>query len=218
MKRLIVKKDLYQSIKDDEKFKEAIQLCRILSAIQYNNVIYSMLIENEEFDTYLQLHLVIYHASFLYEGIKKFNTIRNNWEELESLESFIKNKEIIEEYFSDNNSFYTDVLYYIRRKVAFHFDGHVVVRELEEFLNESERENEDVVFIDSKTDIIKDMKFSLANNLNFRYILGLIEDESDEEKFKILALDLTKLSKLFCDTLQEIIPELIQDYCELIEK
>ena len=78
MKRIIVKKELYQSIKDDEKFLDAIQLCRILSAIQYNNVIYAMLIENKEFDTYLQLHLVIYHASFLYEGIKKFNIIKKN--------------------------------------------------------------------------------------------------------------------------------------------
>jgi len=218
MKHLIVKKELYQSIKDDEKFLGAIQLCRILSAIQYNNVIYTMLIGNEEFDTYLQLHLVIHHASFLFEGIKKFNIIRNNWKELESLESFIKNKEIIEEYFSDNNSFYTDVLFSIRSKVAFHFDGHVVVRKLEEFLNESERKNEDVVFIDSKTDLNKDMKFSLANNLNFRYILGLIQGESDEEKFKTVALELTKLSNLFCNALQEIIPELIQDYCELIEE
>jgi len=218
MKRLIVKKDLYQSVKDDEKFLEAIQLCMILSAIQYNNVIYAMLIENEEFDTYLKLHLVIYHASFLYEGIKKFNTIRNRWKELEDLESFEKNKEIIEDNFGENNSFFTDVLYYIRRKVAIHFDRHVVVRKFEEFLNESKRENEDVVFIESKTDINKDMKFSLANNLNFRYILGLITDKSYKEKFKTLALELTKLSKLFCDTIQEIIPELIQDYCVLIEQ
>ena len=120
MKRLIVKKDLYQSIKDDEKFLEAIQLCRILSAIQYNNVIYEMLIGNKEFDTYLQLHLVIYHASFLYRGIKKFNTIRRNRTELENLESFKRNNEIINKYFDENNPFFNDVINQISRSVSFH--------------------------------------------------------------------------------------------------
>ena len=219
MERLIVKKELYDSIKDDDKFLDAIQLCRILSAIQYNNNIYGLLnehVKSEEFDTYIQLHLVILHSAFLYEGIKKFNTIKNNWKELESLESFIANKEIIEEFFSAKNSFYSEILYNIRRKVAFHFDGHVVVSKLEEFLSKSK--TEDVFFVESKTDLNKDMKFSLANNLSFHYILGLIEGDSDKEKFKSFALKLTELSNLFCDTLQVIIPELIEDYCNFEEK
>jgi len=217
MKRIIVKKELYQSIKDDEKFLDAIQLCRILSAIQYNNVIYAMLIENKEFDTYLQLHLVIYHASFLYEGIKKFNIIKKN---LENLESFKKNKEIIEKYFNETNPFFNDVIYQIRRKVALHFDKHVIIGKLEEFVTECDNENDDVIFIEGKTDLFKDMKFRLADNLKFRYILGLIKSKniSYEEKFKTFVLELTELSKLFCDTLHEIVPELIQDYCELKEE
>ena len=215
MIRLIVKKEFYQSIKDDEKFLSAIQLCRILGAIQYNTVIYAMLTENEEFDTYLQLHLVIYRASFLYEGIRKFNIIKKG---LENLESFKKNKEIIEKYFNEANPFFKDVICQIRRKVALHFDKHVIVRKLEEFVTECDNENEDVVFIEGKTDLFKDMKFRLADNLNLRYFLGLIKGISYEDKFKTFALELTELSKLFCDTLQEIIPELIQDYCVLIEQ
>lgn len=39
MKRLIVKKELLLSIREEQRFIEAIQLCRILSAIQYNKVI-----------------------------------------------------------------------------------------------------------------------------------------------------------------------------------
>ena len=217
MKRLILKKELYQSLKDDEEFLESIQLCRILSAIQYNNVIYAMLSENEEFDTFLQLHLVIYHASLLYEGIKKFISMKPK---LESLESFKESDKIIEEYFSENNAFYKDVLYQIRRKVAFHFDKHVIVRTLEKFITESNKENQEVVFIEGKTDLVKDMKFNLADNLNLNYIVGLIKGEnlSYEEKFKALAQDLIKQSNLFCDILHEIIPELIKDYCELIEQ
>lgn len=118
MKRLIVKKESYQSIKDDEKF---------LGAIQYNNVIYTMLIGNKEYDTYLQLHSVIYHVSLLYRGIKKFNTIRRNKTELENLESFKRNNEIINKYFDENNPFFNDVINQISRKVAFHFDQHIII-------------------------------------------------------------------------------------------
>lgn len=80
MKRLIIKKELYEQIKEDEKFLDATLLSKILSAIQYNNNIYGLLSEyaKKEFDTYLKLYLVINHASFLYRGIKKFNTIRRN--------------------------------------------------------------------------------------------------------------------------------------------
>lgn len=87
---------------------------------------------------------------------------------------------------------------------------------LQEFVNKSG--SEEIVFIESKNDLNIDMKFSLANNLDFHYILGLVKGESDEERFKTLALELNSLSKIFCDTLQEIIPELIEDYCELKEE
>jgi len=44
------------------------------------------------------------------------------------------------------------------------------------------------------------------------------KDSSYEEKFKILARELLELSKIFCEILEEIIPEMVEDYCELIEQ
>lgn len=218
MKRLIIKKELYEQIKEDEKFLDATLLSKILSAIQYNNNIYGLLSEyaKKEFDTYLKLYLVINHASFLYRGIKKFNTIRRNRPEIENLDSFKSNKEIINKYFDESNPFFKTILSIISGRVGFHFDKLALKEKLQEFVNKSG--SEEIVFIESKNDLNIDMKFSLANNLDFHYILGLVKGESDEERFKTLALELNSLSKIFCDTLQEIIPELIEDYCELKEE
>jgi hypothetical protein len=217
MKRLIVKKEFYKSIKDNDNFLEAIQLCRILGAIQYSKVIYSIASEKEDFNTSLQLILVINQAAYLYEGIKKFNTIKTK---LEHLESFQINKDLIDKTFGKESTFFNEVLCYIRSKVAFHFDKHVIVRTLEDLIEECTNEDEDIVFIEGKTDLVKDTKYLLADTLYLRYILGLIRrnNANYEEKFKILAKELLNLSKLFCDILQEIIPELIEDYCELIEQ
>ena len=217
MVRLRVKKELVQTMSTEPPFIEAIQLCRILSAIQYNKVIYAMLVGQEDFNTSLQLNLVINHAAVLYEGIKKFNALNKM---LEKLESYKKNREVIERISSEENNLFGEVIYNIRKKVAFHFDKHVISRALGKFVADCIRENEDIIFIEGKTNLVKDMRFLLADNLNLRYVLSLIKGSglSHEEKFRILAGELLKLSKLFCGILEEIIPEMVEDYCELVEQ
>lgn len=218
MKRLVVKEDQVQSIKNKAKFIDAVQLSRILSAILYNKVITAEISEKKDTNTSLQLNLFINHAAVLYEGIKKFKILK---ERFENLESYQKNIDKLEEIFKENeNNFYNDVLYCVRRKVAFHFDKHVISRALEEFIDECVKENERVILIQGKTDLIKDMTFLLADSLNLRYILKLVNGSklSYENKFKIVAKDLLSLSESFCNILQEIIPELVKDYCELIEE
>ena len=215
MKRIRIKKEFLPSINTEEYFIEAIQFCRILSSIQYNNVIYTMLSERKDFDTCLQLNLIINHAAILYEGIKKFNTLT---ERLKKLESYKNNLEKIEKISNGDNIFIDEVIYNIRRKVAFHFDKHVIAQTLGEYVSNCICEDEDIIFIEGKTDTKKDMRFLLADNINLRYVLGLLKDKdsSYEEKFKILARELLELSKIFCEILEEIIPEMVEDYCELL--
>jgi hypothetical protein len=217
MKRLRVKKELLPLLKTEPRFIEATQLCRILSAIQYNKVIYALLSEREDFDTNLQLNLVINHAAVLYEGIKKFNTLAERLKDLESYKKFI---EKIEGLADAENSFINDVLRNIRRKVAFHFDKQVITRELVEYIDDCIREEEDMIYVASSTDQVKDMRFQLADSLNLRFIVGLVKgaDLSYVEKFKVFAKELIKLSGSFCDILEEIIPEMVTDYCELLEQ
>ncbi|MGB7295707.1 MAG: hypothetical protein WBC70_08975 [Candidatus Aminicenantales bacterium] len=217
MIRLRAKKESLPLLKTEPRFLESIQLCRILSAIQYNKVIYALLSERGDFDTNLQLNLVINHAAVLYEGIKKFNTLG---ESLKYLESYKKNIEKIEKLADRDNSFINEILHNIRRKVAFHFDKQVITHELAEFIDDCIRENEDMIFLAGNTEQVKDMRFLLADSLNLRFIVGLVkgEDLSYVDKFKILAKKLTELSGLFCDILEEIIPEMAADYCELVEQ
>lgn len=217
MIKLRVKKELMQSIHTEAYFIEAIQLCRILSAIQYNKVIYAMLSQEEDFNTNLQLSLIIYQAAILYEGIKKFKTLT---EMLKDFESYKKNLENIERISNEKNTFFEEVICDIRNKVAFHFDKQVIARALEEFVADCIREDEEIIFIEGKTDLTKDTRFLLADNLNLRYILGLIKGKelSYEEKFKILARELLELSKIFCEILEEIIPEMVEIFCEISEQ
>jgi len=220
VKSLIIKKELLLSIKYEQKFIEAIQLSRILSAIQYNKVIYAKVCEKDDIDSSLQLNLVINHAAVLYEGIKKFNTLKAKFKDLES---YKENFDEIEKIFKEaekENIFYKNVLYKVRKKVAFHFDKHVITKMLGEFISECVKEDKEVIFIQGKTELVKDMTFRLANNMNFRYILKLVggKNLSYEEKFKKMAKELLDLSKLFCGVLEEIISELVKDYCILKEE
>jgi len=139
---------------------------------------------------------------------------------LKNMESYKNNLDKIQNISNGKNVFIDEVICNIRRKVAFHFDKHVIAKTLGEFVSDCIRDKEDIIFIEGKTDTEKDQRFRLADNLNLRYILGLIncKNSSYEEKFIIVAKELLGLSKLFCDILEAIIPEMVIDYCELVEK
>ena len=216
MKQIMIKDSSLPSIASKSDFAEAIQLCRILSAIQYNKVIYAQLSKSKDFSTNLQLHLIINHGAALYEGIKKFITLKNR---LKNLRSYKKNQKEIEAVISTENTFVNKVLRKIRTKVAFHYDKQVIANTFEKFVLESIKSKEPVIFIEGKTEMVKDMNFPLADSLNLRYILGLVggKDLNYKEKFKILSSQLLKLSNSFCTILQEIIPDLVEDDCEFLE-
>lgn len=217
MIRLLVKKELLPSLKTDQCFIEAIQLSRILCAIRYNKVIYAMLVEKGDMDVYLQLYLVINHGAVLYEGIKTFKGLEKS---LKDLESYKKNIEQIGDIKKKEESFIDEVLRKIRVKVAFHFDKQVITRELVDFINDCIHENEDMRFVTGNTEQIKDMRFTLVDNLNLRFIVGLIKGEglSYEDKSKLLAKRLIELSTSFCFILEQIISEMVKDYCQLVEQ
>lgn len=219
MKRLIVKRELLPEINNAEIFINALQLSRILSSLRYNQIIYVLLIEKADINTSIQLNLLINHAALLCEGIKKFKTYEEGLRYLETYKRNIDNINKILSELANKNSFYNNTVCKARDKIAFHFDKRVITEVLEEFINEHLQENEDMVFVQGKTDLEKDTIHLLADNMNFRYILKSIPSKklSYEEKFKILAKELLDLSKIFCDILESIIPELIQDYCELKE-
>lgn len=177
------------------------------------------LFEKSEINTSIQLNLLLNHAALLCEGIRKFKTYEEGLRDLETYKNNMDNITIILNGLKEGDSFYHSTVCKARHKIAFHFDKCVITEVLGEFINEHLEENEDVVFVQGKTDLEKDTIHLLADNMNFRYILKSIPGDklSYEEKFKILATELLDLSKIFCDTLESMIPELIQEYCELKE-
>lgn len=219
MKGIVVKKEYLPTIKDEENFIDSIQLGRILGAIQYNKIIHAKIIEDEEISTSIQLYLLLNHAALLYEGIKKFNKIKSDFESLNYYKENIDNIEIILNEAIDKNSFTNKVLKKIRNKIAFHFDKKVIKEILAKFVDDSLKEKKDVVLISGKTKLVKDTAYLLADNMNINYVLKSINGEnlSNEDKFKILSKKILYLSGLFCEILASIIPDLIEDYCELKE-
>ena len=220
MKKIIVKKEYLPSIKHDEKFINSIQLGRILGAIRYNKIVHAMISKYEEANTSLQLYLLLNHAALLYEGITKFNKAKSDFENLDYYKSNLSQiKKVLNESI-DSNSFTNKVLKKIRNKIAFHFDKEVIRKVLGEFVDDNLKENKDVVLVSGKSELVKDTTYLLADNMNINYILKSInrKEISVEDKFKIFSKKLLKLSGLFCDILDELIPDLIKNYCEVKEE
>ena len=220
MKKIVVKKEYLPSIKNDKRFINAIQLGRILGAIRYNKILHAEISKDKEANTSLQLHLLLNHAALVYEGITTFKKTKSNFENLDYYKKNLDKVEIILDEAKNKKSFTNKVLKKIRNKIAFHFDEDVTKEILGRIVDDSLKERTDVVLISGKSERIKDITYLLADNVNINYVLILINGKgiSEREKFKILSKNLLELSGLFCETLDVLIPDLIEDYCVLKEE
>ncbi len=220
MKKIIVKKKYLPSIKNENKFINAIQLGRIVGAIRYNKILHAEICKDNEVNTSLQLYLLLNQAALVFEGIKNFNKTKSDFEELHYYKSNRDKIDVILSEFNDSDSFSNKVLKKNRNKIAFHFDREVTEEVLEKFVDHSLRENKDVVLISGKSELVKDTTYLLADNMNINYVLESINEKelSEREKFRIFCTKLLELSGLFCDIIDELIPDLIKEYCEVKEE
>ncbi len=220
MKKIVVKKEYLPSIKNDKRFINAIQLGRILGAIRYNKILHAVISKDKEANTSLQLHLLLNHAALVYEGITTFKRTKSNFENLDYYKKNLDKIKIILDEAKNKKSFTNKVLKKIRDKIAFHFDEDVTKEILGRIVDDSLKERTDVVLISGKSERIKDITYLLADNVNINYVLILINGKgiSEREKFKILSKNLLELSGLFCEILDVLIPDLIEDYCVLKEE
>lgn len=216
MNAIVVKNEYLSMIQDDKNFISSVQLGRILGAIQYNKIIYTKIMENENANASIQLNLLLNHAAVLFEGIKEFHSSKSDFEDLNFYKKNLDKIGLILSEVEDENSFYNKVLKKIRNRIVFHFDRGVIREVLSEFIDDSVRENKDLILIQGETELVKDTAYLLSDNMNINYVLKSIngEDLSSEDKFKTLSGTLLNLSELFCDILASLIPDLIEDYCE----
>lgn len=220
MKKIVVKEEYLPVIENEKRFLNAIQLGRIVGAIRYNKAIYAIISQNKEVSTSQLLYLVLNHAALLYEAITKFCSTKSDFENLEIYKRISDAIEKILAEAKEPNSFTNKVLKKIRNKVAFHFDEDVIKIILTKIIEGSLKEKKEVVLIAGISELVKDTTYLLADNVNINYVLGLIQGEkkSEKEKFIILSENLLNLSGSFCDVLDQLIPDLIMEYCELKEE
>lgn len=217
MKKIIVKKESLLNIHKAQKFLNAVQISRILSSIRYNQIIYYTLDKEDNIRTNIKLHNFFNHAALLCEGARKLKELEPN---LKQLDSYQRNLEKVEKIFSelkDKRSFLRNVCCRVRNKIVFHFDRCITYEMLEKIVNEFIKNKKDLVFASGTTELVKDMTFDLADNIDFNYILKFVSDtaKSDKEKFTTMIKELNKLSALFTGILEDMLSELIQDYCKL---
>ena len=220
MKSIIVKRELLPSIAFQDKFINAVQLARIVGAIRCNNVLQVDKISDDESNLTLRIYLLLNHAALLFEGIRRFHKSKSNFADLPSYRDNLSNIDALERDYNDPKSFINVVLKDIRNKIAFHFDRNVISSALQSLVADSVNEKRDLVLISGKTELVKDTVYVLADNINISYVLGLIgsRDLPQEERFKTLAKELLVLSGLFCSVIDNLIPDLVGEYCELREE
>jgi len=220
MNRIILKKDLLPKIKNVQNFINGIQLSRILSSLRYSLIIYTIIDKEDGVTLNVKLNNFLNLAAILCEGIRKLKELES---ELKELKIYQKNRGDIERIFKElknKNSFLNNVLCRIRNKIVFHFDKCVTNEIFEEIVDECIKEQKNIIFASGKTELIKDMTFDLADNIDINYILKFVDGktQSNEEKFKAMVQNLLKLSESFSGILEDLVTELIQDYCEVEEK
>jgi len=187
----------------------------ILSSLRYNLIIYETIDKEESVTLNIKLNNFLNHAALLCEGIRKFKELKSK---LKDLRSYQKNLNKIEKFYKeleDKNSFLRNVLCRVRNKIVFHFDKSITNEMFEEIVDESIKKGSDIIFASGKSELVKDMTFDLADNIDFNYILKFVNEkaESNEDKFKSMVQDLLKLSESFSGILEDLIAELIKDYC-----
>jgi len=218
METMILRKEIMATVRNDETFLRIIQLMRILGTIRYNQIIY-LQTEEAGLKTNLKFYILMNLAAALYEGISKFSQVHAP---LVRLEYYKNNCEPIRKILKekgDFDSFTNRVLSKIRNKIAFHFDEDVIKEIISEFLDSFEVGDPDIVVISGESKQVKDTTYELADNLDFNFVLKLIDKKltTKEEKFKYLAQNLIEISRSFCSILEGIIAEIVPVYCELKE-
>jgi hypothetical protein len=215
--RSVVKKELLSSIKNNQEFITAIQLSRILSAVRYNNVIFAKLIDENDIFSNIYLNVFFNHAALIYEGVKTFVKLKPKLENLETYKKYSDKIEKILEDKKDVNSVLNKVFCKIRNKITFHFDEDVIKEIFGIYVDDTMKEQRDIIFLEGKTQKIRDMNYVLAADMDINYIFKFIDEKelNGKDKLRSISKELADLSNLFSEIIELMMAELIKDICEV---
>lgn len=219
MKRVVLKNEYFDEIENTNKIVASIQIMRILKTIRYNHVLLDKVANDAELRANIKFYVLWNLCSTLYEGIKTFSKMGLQSSKLKCYKSNHKKFEYIKKESSDRNSLTNQLLKSIRDKLISHFDKDVILENLRALVSNAKKENEEVVFFSGKTLSVGDCVYDLADSIDYYYILGQIEsrEKTAFNKIKTIMRDVIKLSKSFCEVLEIVAGELMEQYSVRLE-
>jgi len=148
---------------------------RILKTIRYKQLLLLKSVEEEETGANIKIFILWNLAAALFEGIKTLYKLKKQFINLKYYKKDYEKIDDILKEFGEQNSFTNSVLKVIRDKLAFHFDREVILEVIKEFTVYSIETMGEVVLFSGKTTAIKDLEYNIADNMDYNYILSLIE-------------------------------------------
>jgi len=215
MFKVIIKKDVFNKIKNEDSFINAIVLSRIVNCLRSNQRCFIRTWEDDEITGIKdRFDLMLFHGAMLYDAIKSFKKLSSQLRNLDTYKKFENEIKIINKQFGDGKSFRNTILDLIRNKLMFHFDSSFVKETISTF----DRKDE-IIFAQGKTGTHKDFIFLLPEDIAANYIIDNVNIKgSPEDRFDFYHEEINKISKLFCNIVENLIYELIKDICIFIKE
>lgn len=120
MPKVVAKVETAGKMHEDERIIKAVQFLRIVAVIRYNNILQTKIMNEENYNQALHIHLLLSWAAFLYEGISAF---AGAGKVIKDLTYFKNNTPKVKRFFKEHgevSSYRNRVLGPIRNQAIFH--------------------------------------------------------------------------------------------------
>ena len=165
MPKVVAKVETAGKMHEDERIIKAVQFLRIVAVIRYNNILQTKIMNEENYNQALHIHLLLSWAAFLYEGISAF---AGAGKVIKDLTYFKNNTPKVKRFFKEHgevSSYRNRVLGPIRNQAIFHINESVIQTVLASFTEDCIRNKREIVFISGVSKMIADTTYPIADNL-----------------------------------------------------
>ena len=207
--RIIINKDDFYKIRNQDDFICSIQLARLVNTIRSAQSNYLRIPDNGKLpNTKDRIEQQYILASILYEALKSFLDFGGVLKNLKTWKTNSKLTKYLHKEWNGKTSYFRTVLEPIRNKVMFHFEREAITEAFEKI---PIKERIDLAVSESM--LTKDMVFKLVNELILNYIISKdIQQINDMEKYEYLLKYITDISEKLINLAEECVLEIWQKY------
>ena len=209
MFKIFITKNQFNSLKNNEKFIDAIRLSRITNAIRASQSLILRTIKDKSIRGLRdKFEVILYYGAVVYEGIKTFYDMLDR---LKILDEYINNIQDINylcREYDGKTSFTKTILARIRDKLVFHFDMDVFKKAI---LN-MDLPSEEFILLEGESNSNIDVNAPSTTMLYFNYLISFVDQNiSDEEKLEFIYHELDLISKKLNNVVENIVYGLLKD-------